>query len=146
MLWKLTWEGPAKPRHGAQVAGGGGTNTGNEEKLSLKNLLGPKLTTEEVNRAKDRAPVDREGKLLCWGAITHLGCSQANCQRSHEHLRGAFEALDPAVQMQLLRRGGLKRMRQETKETATEKIKELRTQIYKDKASKIKDGQDRRRA
>jgi hypothetical protein len=48
--------------------------------------------------------------------------------------------------MQMLKRGGLKRMRQETKETATEKINNLRAQIAKDKKDKIKDGQPRRRA
>ena len=148
MLWKLTWEGGAKHRGQGQQAGGdGGSREDKEkgEKLTLKSLLGPKLTPEEVSRAKERAPVDRDGKLLCWGHITHLGCTMSTCQRSHENLRGTFEALDPTVQMQLLRRGGLKRMRQETKETAGEKIKELRAGIAKDKASKIKEGQDRRK-
>ena len=146
ILWKMTWEGAGKTRSGAQNAGGGEpSRAGGDEKLSVKSLLGPKLTPEETSRAKDRAPVDRESKLLCWGYISHLGCGQTNCQRAHEHLRGSFEALDPAVRMQLLRRGGLKRMRQETKETATEKIKELRSQVAKDKDSKIKDGQDRRK-
>lgn len=144
MLWKLTWEGAGKARPGPQPAGG--TAGEKEDKITLKTLLGPKLTAEETARAKDRAPVDREGKLLCWGAISHLGCTQAGCQRSHEHLRGAFEALDPTVQMQLLRRGGLKRMRQETQESATAKIQELRGAVAKDKSSKIKEGQERRKA
>ena len=147
LLWKMTWEGTSKGRPGGAAAGGepASGRAGGEDRLSLKSLLGPKLTPEETNRAKDRAPVDKDGKLLCWGYITHLGCSQSNCQRSHEHLRGAFEALDPAVRMQLLRRGGLKRMGQETKETATEKIKELRIAAAKDKDAKVKDGQDRKR-
>ena len=37
-------------------------------------------------------------------------------------------------------------MKLETKESATEKIKELRAHVAKDKASKVQDGQDRRRA
>ena len=149
MLWKMTWEGPTKQRVSGQPAGGGDHVGGQGslkdsgiEKPTLKSLWGPKLTPEEVSRAKERAPTDREGKLLCWGNITHLGCGQTGCQRSHEPLRGTFESLEPAVQIQLLRRGGLKRMKLETKDSVWEKIKELRAQVAKDKANKIKDGKD----
>eukprot|EP00435_Cladocopium_sp_Y103_P076090 s50_g76.t1 len=45
--------------------------------------------------------------------------------------------------MQLLRRGGLKRMKPETKESVVAKIKELRSQVSKDIASKIADGKRR---
>ena len=146
MLWKLTWEGGGKHRVQGQLAGGESSTASKDERPPIRSLLGPKLTPEETNRAKDRAPVDRDGKLLCWGYISHAGCSQPNCQRSHEHLRGTFEALDPTVQMQILRRGGLRRMKAETKESVTEKIKEIRAAMAKDKAAKVKDGQDRRRA
>ena len=138
MLWKLTWEGSSKGRGPSQQAGGDGKP---DDKISLKTLLGPKLTTEETSRARDRAPTNKDGKLLCWGYLSHLGCSQTGCQRAHENLKGTFESLDSAVQMQLLRRGGLKRMRRETKDTATEKIEQLRIQVAKDKKDKIKDGQ-----
>ena len=144
MLWKMTWEGAGKNRAQGQTAGGDGGSK--EEKLTLKTLYGPKLTAEETARAKDRAPTNKEGKLLCWGYLSHLGCSQQGCQRAHEPLKGPFESLDPAVQLQLLRRGGLKRMKAETKDTATEKIKEIRAGVAKDKASKVQDGKDRRRA
>ena len=110
------------------------------EKPTLKTLWGPKLTPEEVTRARERAPTNRDGKLLCWGFLTHMGCNMQSCQRAHEQLRGAFEALDPAVQMQLLRRGGLKRMKLEPKEKVAEKIKSIRAAAAADKASKIKDG------
>ena len=143
MLWKLTWEGAAKGRGPSQPAGGDGKP---DDKVTLRTLLGPKLTVEESNRARDRAPTTKDGKLLCWGYLCHLGCTQAGCQRAHENLKGAFESLDPMVQMQLLRRGGLKRMRQETKETATEKIGQLKAQVAKDKKDKIKDGQPKRKA
>ena len=146
LLWKITWEGTNKGRATGQAAGGEDQRAGGDDKLTVRTLLGPKLTPEESNRAKDRAPTNKDGKLLCWGYISHLGCSQSTCQRAHEHLRGTFESLDPAVRMQLLRRGGLKRMKLETKETATEKIRELRSQVSKDKDAKVKDGQDRRRA
>ena len=147
MLWKMTWEGAGKNRSQGQSAGGdGGAPKGEKTGLSLKNLFGPKLTPEETNKAKDRAPTNKDGKLLCWGFLTHLGCNQTNCQRAHEQLKGTFEALDPAVQMQLLRRGGLKRMRPETKDSVVEKIKALRNQVSQDRTSKVQDGKDRRRA
>ena len=98
-------------------------------------------TGEVTQRKKIRvASTDRDGKLLCWGFLTHMGCTSTSCQRAHEQLRGPFEALDAAVQMQLLRRGGLKRMKMETKEKVTERIKAIRTAHNADKAAKIKDG------
>ena len=84
--------------------------------------------------------MDAQGKLLCWGYLTHLGCNQASCQRAHTKLQGQLESLDPCVQMQLIRRGGLRRMRQETQGSATEKIQRLRAEMSKDKAAKVQDG------
>ena len=138
-LWRLTWEGgrrdrghPAggEPAGTASGDGGGGPKAG-------KTLLGPKLTAEEVNRARDRAPVDKNGTLLCWSFLTHQGCSVANCQRAHEALKGTFEQLDPCVQMQLLKRGGLRRMKAETKDTVEHKVKQLRAGIQADKSEKM---------
>jgi len=146
LLWKLTWEGATKQRGTNVAAGGTNAQGGGDPALSLKSLLEPKMTAEETNRAKDRAPTAADGRLLCWGYLTHLGCAQSNCQRAHENLKGTFESLDPAVRMQLLRRGGLRRMKLESKESATEKIKELRANVARDKAAKVQDGQDRRRA
>ena len=140
MLWRLTWEGGRGPKPHSSAHAGGDSQGGGNEKPTLKGLWGPKLSNEEVNKAKDRAPTDGEGVLLCWGALTHMGCANQNCQRSHAGLKGKVEDLDPHVQMQLLRRGGLRRMRPETKETATEKIKKLRAAVAKDKNDKIADG------
>lgn len=142
-LWKLTWEGAGRREKGAAHAGardGEEQTKGGTEKPTLKTLWGPKLTQEEVNRARERAPTNRDGKLLCWGFLTHMGCTSANCQRAHEQLRGSFEVLDTAVQMQLLRRGGLKRMRMEPKEKVAERIKAIRGAHAADKSAKIKDG------
>eukprot|EP00435_Cladocopium_sp_Y103_P012460 s1027_g3.t1 len=144
LLWNLTWQnggrrekpqGQAPPTAGASVPDG--------EKPTLKSLWGPKLTAEEVNRAKERAPLDKSGNLLCWGNLCHIGCSNSTCQRSHDGLRGTFESLDPCVQMQLLKRGGLKRMKLETKEGVNQKVKEIRQRMEKDKAAKIQDGRRR---
>ncbi|CAE7205713.1 unnamed protein product [Symbiodinium sp. CCMP2592] len=105
MLWRLTWEGTrsAKPSTHA----GGEQKPDSPAKPTVKALWGPKLSTEEVNKAKERALLD--------------------------------QALDPCVQMQLLRRGGLRRMRPETKDSVTEKIKALRVAVVKDKAAKTTD-------
>eukprot|EP00435_Cladocopium_sp_Y103_P058511 s1062_g20.t1 len=143
LLWNLTWQGNPRrdrpPQAGPSPSAGGGDG----EKPSLKALWGPKLTTEEVNRAKERAPLDRQGNLLCWGNLCHVGCSVNGCQRSHEGLRGSFESLDPAVQMQFLKRGGLRRMKMETKESVVLKIKEIRAKVDKEKAEKVQDGKRR---
>ena len=145
LLWNLTWQGASR-KAGPQPAGGdpgGGASAGSsqtETKPTLKNLWGPKLSTEEVTRAKERAPLDRNGTLLCWGNLCRIGCEASACQRSHEPLRGPFEALDECVRMQLLKRGGLKRMKAETKDTVTAKIKELRAHISKEKGDKIAEG------
>ena len=140
VLWRLTWEGGrgSKPQGGAHA--GGSQNPEKEDKPNLKSLWGPKLSTEEISRAKERAPVDKDGVLLCWGALTHMGCSNASCQRSHAGLQGRLEGLDPCVQMQFLRRGGLRRMKAETRESATDKIRNLRAGVAKDKAEKVASG------
>ena len=62
-----------------------------------------------------------------------LDAHVASCQRSHAGLQGKLETLDPHVQMQLLRRGGLEGMKAETRESATEKIKGLRAAVAADK-------------
>ena len=102
-------------------------------------LVGPQVNHGGGEQGEGEGPLDREGLLLCWGALTHMGCSNLACGRSHSDLQGKFEALDPCVQMQLLRRGGLRRMKPETKESAAEKIKTIRAAVAKDKASKITD-------
>lgn len=134
-LWRLTWDGGRRERQGpGQPAGGEGPAAGGER--DRQKLLGPKLTAEEVNRARERAPLDKNGVLLCWSNLTHQGCAGPSCQRSHEALRGPFEQLDPCVRTQLIRRGGLKRMKAETDKTAETKIRELRQAIAADRASK----------
>ena len=78
-----------------------------------------------------------------WGHLCHIGCSMSGCQRSHEGLRGSFENPDPCVRMQFLKRGGLKRMKIETRESANQKIKDLRAYMAKDRAEKTQDGKRR---
>ena len=68
MLWKLTWEGASKGRGPGQQAGGEGKA---DDKITAKTLIGPKLTAEEANRARDRAPTNKDGKLLLGLPFTH---------------------------------------------------------------------------
>jgi len=135
-LWRLTWDGGRRDR-GHPAGGTSPVAAGQTPEKGGKPLLGPKLTAEEVNRARDRAPVDRHGTLLCWSHLTHQGCANSSCQRSHEPLKGSFEQLDACVRMQLLKRGGLKRMKAENKETVEQKIKEIRASLQADKAEKM---------
>eukprot|EP00435_Cladocopium_sp_Y103_P076069 s50_g75.t1 len=69
LLWNLTWQGNRKGPLQKEGAGGNATGTGDGngegDKLSVKNLWGPKLTAEETARAKERAPTDKNGTLLC---------------------------------------------------------------------------------
>ena len=77
MLWKLTWEGGRGGKPNGPVHAGAPQPDGHPDaprKPTLKNLWGPKLSTTEIAKAKERAPVDKEGLLLCWGALTHMGC------------------------------------------------------------------------
>jgi hypothetical protein len=139
LLWNLTWQGNQRrerPQQGAPNTSAGGDG----DRPTMKALWGPKLSNEEVNRAKERAPLDKNGSLLCWGNLCHVGCSISGCQRSHEPLRGSFESLDPCVQMQFLKRGGLRRMKIETKDSVALKMKEIRAKIEKDKKEKVADG------
>ena len=69
-----------------------------------------------------------------------MGCNQPSCQRAHTKLQGQLEGLDRCVQMQLLRRGSLRRMKPETHVSATEKIQRLRAEVSKDKSAKVQDG------
>ena len=56
LLWNLTWQGPKRDRpQGATSTSAGAVQE--PEKPSLKALWGPKLNPEEVNRAKERAPL-----------------------------------------------------------------------------------------
>ena len=146
LLWNMTWQGTTRRDRPQGQTSAGGSQPITSDRPTLKNLWGPKLTPEEAQQAKERAPQDKNGTLLCWGHLSHIGCGVQGCQRSHEPLRGSFEGLDPCVQMQLLKRGGLKRMRVETPDSVTTKVKEIRAKMTKEKQEKIADGKKRGKA
>ena len=82
--WRPTRRG--QPAGGEVHAGAGSSADGGGNGKGIKPLMGPKLTSEEVNRARDRAPVDKGGTLLCWSHLTHQGCTVAPWQTASAHM------------------------------------------------------------
>lgn len=100
-----------------------------------KGLLGPNLTGKEAARALDHRPKDKKGaKYLCWDNLSHRGCNKPNtCP--HSHANGLkWEGMDWAVQLQILRRGGLKSGPTLTEGQVTEQMEAIRkAQVAKTK-------------
>ena len=95
-------------------------------------LLGPALTGKEGARALDHRPKDKKsGKFLCWDHITHRGCKAGTCVHYHGSAP-KWESMDWTVQLQLLRRGGLKNKPNLNNEQVTKQMEHLR-QLNKEK-------------
>lgn len=103
-------------------------------------LLGPALTGKEGARALDRRPKDKKtGKFLCWDNITHRGCKAAACVHYHGPAP-KWDSMDWSVQLQLLRRGGLKNKPSLSGEQVAKQMEQIR-QAQKDKmAENVADG------
>ena len=98
-------------------------------------FIGPVLSPEERARAMSHAPKTHDGaRSLCWDAGTHRGCPQQDCRNAHGSL-GRMHLLDSAVQMEVLRRGGLKDEKKLEAPQAARRIEELRKGILKKAAS-----------
>ena len=70
-------------------------------------FIGPTLTQEERARAVAHAPKTRDGaRVLCWDAGTHRGCPNQDGRNGYGTL-GKTHLQDPAVHMEVVRRGGL---------------------------------------
>ena len=106
-MWGLAWQGtpPASGTGGPRVKGRAG-----EERPAAVYPAGKLLAPHESKLANEHKPLDREGRPLCWGALTHLGCTRnaKECGRSHVPLQGKFADLHWTVQAQFLRRVGLR--------------------------------------
>lgn len=95
-----------------------------------KGLMGPLLTNKEAARALDHRPKEKKGaKYVCWD---HLRCSRsASCPHSHA-TAPKWEHLDWAVQLQMLRRGGLRSQPRLSENQVAEQIESIRkTQLAK---------------
>ena len=100
------------------------------------NLLGAPATRTEYGRSLDHRPKSPAGRYMCWDFGCHKGCQQKECRHAHKPL-GALKLLDRSVQMQLIRRGGIKTgPRVTTDDEANAQIKALRDAQEKEDASK----------
>lgn len=92
-----------------------------------KGLLGPPLTNKEATRALDHRPKAKKGaKYLCWDYLCHRGCAKpTSCPHSHG-MSPKWEHLDWAVQLQILRRGGLRNQPKLTEDQVTDRLENIR--------------------
>lgn len=123
-------DAPAPPRGGragSDAAGGAGP----------PKLLGPGLTPKEASRSLDHRPKDQQGQYLCWDYLGHRGCNKGSaCPHSHKAIP-KWTSLDYTVQLQLLRRGGLRNSKAKTSEEVEREFTRIRAeQAAKAAASK----------
>ena len=98
-------------------------------------FIGPTLTQEERARAMAHAPKTHDGsRVLCWDAGTHRGCPNQDCRNAHGTL-GKLHLLDPAVQMEIVQRGGFKEEKKLEAPQAAQRIDTLSKGILKEAAS-----------
>eukprot|EP00438_Fugacium_kawagutii_P035674 Skav231659 [mRNA] locus=scaffold823:44885:57127:- [translate_table: standard] len=106
-----------------------------------KGLLGPPLTNKEAARALDHRPKERKGpRYLCWDHLCHRGCAKpSSCPHSH----GAapkWDQIDWAVQLQLLRRGGLRSQPKLSESQVSEQMEAIRKVQHQKAQDMINDG------
>ena len=103
-------------------------------------LMGEPLTGREGARSLDHRPKDRKsGKYLCWDYITHRGCSSPSCPHAHAPAP-KWNTLDYSVQLQLLRRGGLKDRGKLTKTDVQGQMNTIRANVKGKLEENIKEG------
>eukprot|EP00438_Fugacium_kawagutii_P005313 Skav210287 [mRNA] locus=scaffold475:3020:13981:- [translate_table: standard] len=95
--------------------------------VAMKSLLGPPLTNKEAARALDHRPKEKKGaKYLCWDHLCHRGCAKpSSCPHSHG-TAPKWEHLDWAVQLQMLRRGGLRSQPKLSETQVSEQMEAIR--------------------
>ena len=119
----------ARPAATAPPSPGGGTS-----------LLGAPLTSVEQGRSLDHRPRSPGGKYICWDAGCHQGCSRPGCTLSHKPMPAA-KALDYTIQLQCIRRRGLKSGKKvATNEEAERLLAGLRAAQAAETAEKKADG------
>ena len=104
MVWRMTWEGARRGDKGPGARG----------EADSEELLGSSPVSGRTQPGENPSTCGQKWRVAL---LTHLGRQNQACQRSHAGLQGRFSQLDPCVQMQLLRRGGLKGLKMETKES-----------------------------
>ena len=131
-------DGPAaaRPKNGGRDAKVVGSTTAPPDGTPpARPFIGPTLTQEERARAMAHAPKTHDGaRVLCWDAGTHRDCPHQDCRNVHGTL-GKIHLLDPAVQIEVVRRGGLKEEKKLEAPQAAQRIDTLRKGIPKKAAS-----------
>ena len=139
MLSRACWQVALKKTPGGGLHGGKageepealdsrpGTKAGKAVEPSPKGLLGPPLTNKEAARALDHRPKEKKGpRYLCWDHLCHRGCAKpTSCPHSHGSAP-KWEHLDWAVQLQMLRRGGLRSQSKLSETQVTEQMENIR--------------------
>ena len=130
---------PKRAKVGNQKSGGEGAGSGGEDarqQPAQTRLLGRPLSRAENGRALDHRPKSPGGRFICWDSAAHQGCAREACPHSHKQI-GKPQMLDRMVQMQMVRRGGLKTgPKVKSAEEAEKKIEALRQAHQKEEASK----------
>ena len=151
MLSRTCWQQALKasslgltPAEGGRAGGEPDPRAGKPAKGETTALLGPPLTTKEASRSLDHRPKCREtGKYYCWDFISHRGCKQGNgCP--HQHPKAGkipkWDTFDWSIQMQLLRRGGLRSDKKLSPLEAEAAIVELRNSVATKSAENVAEG------
>eukprot|EP00438_Fugacium_kawagutii_P001653 Skav236324 [mRNA] locus=scaffold97:181652:191974:+ [translate_table: standard] len=118
-----------------------GPKLGKTDGSASKGLLGPPLTNKEAARALDHRPKEKKGaRYLCWDHMCHRGCAKPSAC-PHAHLTAPkWESLDWAVQLQMIRRGGLRSRPKLTEQQAAEQMENIRKSQLAKNQEMINDG------
>ena len=104
-------------------------------------LLGNSLTGKEGARSLDHRPKDKKtGKYVCWDHITHRGCSAPNCPHAHLKQPPKWDTLDWSVQLQLLRRGGLRDRGQLNAKDVVAQMDTIRANVKSKNEENVREG------
>ena len=104
-------------------------------------LLGNSLTGKEGARSLDHRPKDKKtGKYVCWDHITHRGCSAPNCPHAHLKQPPKWDTLDWSVQLQLLRRGGLRDRGQLNAKDVVAQMDTIRVNVKSKNEENVREG------
>lgn len=110
------------------------------QKPDTPKLNGPPLTGKEGARSLDHRPKKRKtGKYLCWDFMSHRGCKVPSCPHAHVS-PPKWDSLDWSVQLQLLRRGGLKSKPACTPAQLVDQMENLRKGVKDKLADNVAEG------
>ena len=107
-----------------------GGKAGKSGVKDMAKLLGPQLTAKEGARSLDHRPKDKKsGKYICWDHLSNRGCTLQNCPHFHAKDVPKFDTMDWSIQLQILRRGGLRDRTQLTEKDAAGQMAAIRANV-----------------